>query len=461
MQFDAGLTGEAAALAREHKDLLGRLPATVHAFILVELQKWLTIFGPERRYQRSLLEHLSRFSRSELSQAVAGISRVEIEAGANRMARGDPARFQEEAQSLLRKRRLLPAWRKEVDSFFQRIDPAIEAELYPETAPRRLVVQLYASGIAVQPDKLWGRFKDIGVRVRLNLEGAQGSEAFLRALFGGRDDGAPALFAGSRELAGVGPLETWIIESHEALHQLCENGAGRRFELRPTPLAIGAAPAGPLTGLSYDRLRGYRDDLMRALYSKIQSGVESPQMFAAYARSLKIAPGPDALLQSDDVLRAFVRDVLLTGNGTLFVNNTFVEWAAVQALRRAQPRILVTRFGVRDKLKPFSSLLLFSQPRPSDQIPLLEDPVGSFIDVEQLSYYIWLNAEKSPAYRRKTLYLFLAEGIDEMLAIRSDLPVAMAGRSAVTLSDVYATMLQWLGAPAQEPPGRAILPLIS
>ena len=118
--------------------------------------------------------------------------------------------------------------------------------------------------------------------------------------------------------------------------------------------------------------------------------------------------------------------MLLTGNGTLFVNNTFVEWAAVQALRRAQPRILVTRFGVRDKLKPFSSLLLFSQPRASDQIPLLEDPVGSFVDAEQLSYYVWLNAEKSPAYRTRTLYLFLAEGIDEMLAIRSDVPAATA-----------------------------------
>ena len=114
-----------------------------------------------------------------------------------------------------------------------------------------------------------------------------------------------------------------------------------------------------------------------------------------------------------------MRDVFLTGNGTLFVNNTFVEWAAVQALRRAQPRLLVARYGVRDKMKPFSSLLLFSQPRASDQIPLIEDPVGSFVDVEQLSYYVWLNAEKSAAYRKRTLYLFLAEGVDEMLAMRS------------------------------------------
>jgi hypothetical protein len=166
------------------------------------------------------------------------------------------------------------------------------------------------------------------------------------------------------------------------------------------------------------------------------------------------------LLNSAEILQAFVRDVLLTGNGTLFVNNTFVEWAAVQALRRAQPRILVTRFGVRDRLKPFSSLLLFSQPRPSDQLPT-KDPAGSFIDVEQLSYYIWLNAEKSPAYRHKTLYLFLAEGADEMLAVRSGAPVGSAPvLPAASLSDVCATMAHWMGVPVPGLSGRAIAPLV-
>ncbi len=85
MQFTAGLTGEAATLARQHGDVLGRLPATVHAFILVELQKWPTLFGPEQRYQRALLEHLSRLPGAELDQAAAGIGRIEAEAGANRL----------------------------------------------------------------------------------------------------------------------------------------------------------------------------------------------------------------------------------------------------------------------------------------------------------------------------------------------------------------------------------------
>ena len=163
-----------------------------------------------------------------------------------------------------------------------------------------------------------------------------------------------------------------MVESQRALHDMCRAGS------RP-----GASSA--VTGLSYDLLRGYREELMRALYGKVLSGVESPQAFAAYARSLKVTPDPNALLHSADILQAFVRDVFLTGNGTLFVNNTFVEWAAVQALRRAQPRLLVTRFGVRHKFRPFSSMLLFAQSRTSAESPPVEDPAGSFVDVEQLS----------------------------------------------------------------------------
>src|SRR5438034_6790018 len=118
MQFTAGLTGEAATLALKHGEVLARLPATLHAFILIELQKWPVLFGPEKRYQRALLEYLSSLARRELDEAVAGIGRIEAEAGANRLGERNPARFQDEAQALLRKRGLSVAWRKEVDELF-------------------------------------------------------------------------------------------------------------------------------------------------------------------------------------------------------------------------------------------------------------------------------------------------------------------------------------------------------
>jgi hypothetical protein len=450
-QFNAGLTGDAAALARGHDEALARLPATIQAFILVELRKWPTLFAPEQKYQRALLEHLSGLPSADLQQSVAGIARVEAESGCDRILRDDPARFQVEAQALLRKQKLVQAWRREVDAFFQQINPALEPQLYPADAPRRLVVQVYGSGIAIDRNKLWSRFTGTGVRVPLQLEGTQESAAFLAALFGARSETrpGPALLASMYASGQLTPLDTWMVESHQALHDVCRAGSG------PESSSIA------VTGLSYDLLREYREELMRALYGKVLTGVESPQAFAAYARSLKVAPSPAALLYSADILQAFVRDVFLTGNGTLFVNNTFVEWAAVQALRRAQPRMLVTRFGVRHKFRPFSSMLLFSQPRASDQSPLIEDPAGSFVDVEQLSYYVWLNAEKGLAYRNRTLYLFLAEGVDELLAIRSD----VAGKEerapqSATLADVCATMAQWLGVPLRDLPGRPIQSLI-
>ena len=447
MQFTATLIGDAATLARTHAGMLAHLPATLHASILVELQKWPTLFEPEHRYQRALLEHLSGLPKSSLDSATAGIARIEEQAGINKVTDRHPAGFQDAAQALLRQRGQQVAWRSEVDGFFRTIDPALEARLYPADAPRRVVVQIYGSGIAVQRDKLWSRFKGAGIRVPLDLDAAKSTEPFLRQLLGAPDGGgSPALLDAA---TAASPLDAWLVESHEALHDICDAGQ--------TKSAGGGA-----TGLSYDRLRPYRDGLTRALNSKIQSGVESPQAFAAYARSLQIAPPAGALLYSADVLVAFVRDVLLTGNGTLLMNNTFVEWAAVQAIKRAQPRVLITRFGVRDKLRPFSSMVMFSQPRPSDQLPSVQDPAGSFVDVEQLSYYVWLNAEKTPAYRGKTLYLFLAEGVDEMLAIRSDRPAATAsGLPRARLADVYATMAQWLGSPPAGHSGQPIEPLIT
>jgi hypothetical protein len=115
--------------------------------------------------------------------------------------------------------------------------------------------------------------------------------ALVPALADSGGSAAPQLLTSA---IGSGPLDAWLIEAHEALHALCDANAGAT-----------------VTGLSYDRLRTYRDDLTRALNSKIQSGVESPQAFAAFARGLQIAPPAGALLHSADVLVAFVRDVLL------------------------------------------------------------------------------------------------------------------------------------------------------
>jgi hypothetical protein len=408
---------DAASLLRQHRESLGRMPVTLRAFIGLEAEKWPTFFPPEKAYLTALLESLAS---PAASSVLGGVTRLEAEAGCRDVKESDPHRLQDATQSLLRRQGLLPRWRHEIDQVFQTLQPGIDQVLYPADAPRRVVVILYGQGIAVQRDKLWARLRGFGRRVPLRLEGATASEPFLRALFA---SGAQASLFSS---FGLDPAEAWIVEAGDTLHALCAESTPR------------------VTGLSHARLGPYREALARSLYKRVLEGVSGPQELAAYVRGLDLAPPEGALLHANAVVRAFARDVLLGGNGTLLVNNTFVEWSGVQALKRAQPRLLVARFGVRDKMKPFSSLLLFSSPRPTDQVPILEDPLGSFVDVEQLSYYVWLNAEKSAAYRGKTLYLFLAEGVDEMLAIQPNAPDSAGDPPAATLPEVSATMARWL-----------------
>jgi len=412
---------------REHRELLERLPVTFRANLGVEIGRWPTLFAPEKAYLRALLERLAGLTAPEFAETFAGLRRVEAEAGCGEVRGGDARQVQDRTQALLRRKGQFPSWRREIDQVFQRLQPRVEERLYPKGSPRRLVVLVYGQGIAIQRDQLWRQLRAIGTRIPLRLEAGAASGPFLRALFGG-------LLSAPGESAGLDPQAAWIVDAGDALHDLCEENA-----------AAGSARA---VALSYSRLRGYREELSRSLYRRVLAGVSSPQELADYARGLDIRPPAGTLFAADEVVRAFVRDAFLGGNGTLLVSNTFVEWAAVQALKRAEPRLLVARFGVRDKMKPFSSLLLFSSPRPTDQVPALEDPLGSFVDVEQLSYYVWLNAEKSPAYRGKTLYLLLAEGVDEMLALRPD---AASGEpllpAEATLPDVAAAMAAWLGVP--------------
>src|SRR5262245_15700217 len=243
MPFEAKLTGEAASLARAHDEMLRRLPVTVHAFVLVDLQRWDALFPAEQRYQRTLLEHLSEQKPGALAGLSSGIARVEADAALTRISERDPARFQDAAQASLRKQNLVAAWRREVDQFFQRIDPAVEARLFPPDAPRRVVLQVYGDAIAVQPEKPWGRFKAAGMRIPLRLEGVRNSGDYLRTLFGlgsgATGNSGASLFGALGSDPAFAPADAWNIESHRGLHDLVQKDP---------------ADARLPTGLSYERL---------------------------------------------------------------------------------------------------------------------------------------------------------------------------------------------------------------
>ncbi len=469
MDWFSGLTSEPRALVRAHREALDRLPRTFQVSLAAELRKWPNFFNPEKAYFQTLIDQVGALSDAQLKDIFGPLRAFEVRVGCDRISGGDPETLESRLLDYLRVQGQYPNWRREVAATFDKLEPLLEAKLYGSINLPRLVVMIYGSGIAIERDSLWRRFRPIGIPISLRLDGADSTQPFIYQLFTGtsyrsagggqpsqagfvdaHQAGAVTLFEALREQRGFSPFDTWIFEADDHLHQICERSAATR-------------PARDCAiGLSYNRLQRYRETLSDAIYSKVQAGISGPLQLAAYLKTLDIIPEEGSTLYSDRLVRSFIRDLFLEGAGTLIINNTFVEWGAVQALKRAQPRLVVARFGVRDKMKPFSSLLLFSKPRPTDQIPILQDPLGSFVDVELLSYYIWLNAEEIPPFRGKTLYLLLADGVDEMLAVT---PGARHPRSLnlppATLPDVAATMAQWLQVTLPHSSGRVIEPLLS
>lgn len=149
----------------------------------------------------------------------------------------------------------------------------------------------------------------------------------------------PELYAAGKANS---PHDAWMVEAGRALSTLTTT-----------------SPTG-LVKLSYEALQEYRRRLMKEVDKVLKTqDIPGPRQLGAKLKQLRVLPSENEAA-SDQVLAEFMRSVLLSGNGTLLINNTFVEWATVQAVRR-KPSVAVISFGVRNKIKPFSSLLIYTE----------------------------------------------------------------------------------------------------
>jgi len=122
-------------------------------------------------------------------------------------------------------------------------------------------------------------------------------------------------------------------------------------------------------------------------------------------------------LAGDAALREFVRSVYLSGNGAVIFGNSFVEWAASEALRRARPSLLAARFGVRSKPKPFTGVAVFENQDQVNPLPAVDDFEGSALDAEVLALYIWMAANRYPEYQNSTVCVCIAESLQQAYVV--------------------------------------------
>jgi hypothetical protein len=187
-----------------------------------------------------------------------------------------------------------------------------------------------------------------------------------------------------------------------------------------------------VTAVSYTALEPARRELLR----KIDAQTKRPGMGPEALRTTLAQLRPEDLgfAGNDPVLSRFQIKLLSEGSGTQIFSTSFVQWAAREALRRAQPLTLLVRFAPRQRQKPMNELL------SANAAPAESDPIGSLIDGDMGAYYNWVNQQRLPGAERSS-FLVWFEGHSQALAIGPSLPRGTESTSEMNLKQ----LLNWQG----------------
>ena len=353
--------------------LFERIPATFSTFFFEQIKDWDTLFPAEHSYFERLFTLIDKLPPVEFEELFSPLRSLEPKMGVNE--KNWPRRsFKLDQVDFLNRNARYPEWRAEIAKIFSRLDPVLDEETQRRGRPR-LAIVVSPAELPVGSDRLWTRLKGRRIALESPLESATHI--------------APLLALGD-----AAPYDRWLIQA-----------------------SAGLKLARPVVTMDYGALVAYRERLMEDVRHVVEKEqIRGPRELGARLRKMKIL-GEEGALASDAVLAEFVRAVLLAGNGTLLINNTFVEWATVQAVRRARPSMTVVAFGVRNKLKPFSSLLIYADQEKSSVIPTQVDTLGTYVDLEMFYLYVWQEFEKYAEYVRNTVFIFAAAGMDEARVI--------------------------------------------
>ncbi len=247
----------------------------------------------------------------------------------------------------------------------------------------------------------------------------------------GVTDNSYALFRKLRRrgvyFAKVNPQNGW-----EAIR----NAVRERVAQYPVPYGHwyidGGAPAAiagdGLSCISYAALTHAR----AVLADKMRRSYESPAFGAEALRSLLARMRPEDLEMeggADPVLNRFQVSLLTEGSGTQIYSTTFVQWAAREVYRRAQPVTLLARFQPRVRERPMNELL--EGVRQTAEL----DPAGSIVDADMGAYYAWLNQQRLSGSDR-SVFLVWFEDHAEAVAVGPKMPQGTVDSTGVDLQSL-------------------------
>jgi len=411
--------------------LLKRLPPTFLPFTRQQLHDWDYLFPYERQSVMHLLLFLASLNQAESTTLFREVFQLEEKMGVRNW------QFSTEEQTILNASLLARSpyyqdWRKAVQKVF---DAAEEHAARADTAKasrHRFVLLVIPRNLPLDSTTVWRRWQSVGRVVKLDGTEAGGSQSPAQALLATpRGKPRDGLLDIVTRRPGSTVADCWILDAGRELVESV---------LASEPIEPGSYPA---TLLSYERLAGFREQFSHEI-NAMQKDLSAADAVYDRLRKVDVTPWCPPEVAGVPAIREYLRLLYLSGNGALIFGNSFVEWGASEALRRARPDFLVARFGVRSKPKPFTSVAVFENPDQINPLPAVDDLPGSALDAQELALYVWLAASRYDEYRTNTACVCLAEGLSEAYVIAPPEFDLFREAQPVPLDPFRAVVAEWL-----------------
>jgi hypothetical protein len=366
----AAYPAKGRALAAAHLELFKSLPLGFMPFLLRETIVFDWKFPYEQNELTHQLDYLSKLSERQRQQEMAPFATLKL---SEKLESSDwvnqPAQFLEQLSAHLWASRQMDGFREASESYVRKFNATLPAEELP--APR-LGIAVFGEGVGDTGYKLFRKLRHSGVYFS-RVNAAHGMETISEALR-------------ERAAAHTMPYGHWCIEGG----------------------AMTASIPG-FTCVDYDGLAEVRSKLAALMLNAYEATQFDPEKL----RTTLAAATPESVGMKDSgdgALDRFQLSLLTEGSGTQVYSTTFVQWAAREALRRAHPMTIFTRYAPRQKERTMNELLSGGQKKAA------LDREGSMIDGDMGAYYTWVNLQRLPG-ADGARFLAWFEGHSEAVAI--------------------------------------------
>jgi hypothetical protein len=389
---------QARDLAISNLKLLSLLPVVFRVILLREILAYDWNFPAERHQVEGQLRLLASLSEPELNLRLQGFAGIRLNSSFERLdGTADPVDFMEQLTAWLWSSGQMDKFRVAAETFAA----FTTARSGNSPAKARLGIVIIGQGVQNTNALLFRKLRSHGVYFD-NVKPEGGLEVLLDAV-------RQRSIVQANEAGAAGPprYEHWYIDGGTA------------------------HPASIEVQLSYAQLQQSRALLLERIQRVIASGSAGPEAL----RSLLARMHPEDIGlggDMDPVLSHFTLSLLTQGSGTQIFATTFVQWAARECLRRAQPETLLVHYAPRQQLRPMNLMLSQAQPSPPD-------PQGSLTDADMGAYYTWLNMGRLPgAAQRRFLAWF--EDHSEAVAVGPGLPAGAVSSNALDMRQVIGLL---------------------